>query len=198
MKTSSSTLPRFAIIAAILLSFSSPAYSLTAAPDLDRNGIPNISDRDVDNDGILNGADRNIDGGIAQSGPLRGRYIGDNLPNNSPQELDMDADGRADNALNETDIDGDRLADGAVQETDIDGDGLADGVAGEVDTDGDGSANGLDGDVDGDGLANNSDADMHGTGDINDIFQLAGSEEAYAADASVASTIAYVSGQIYA
>ena len=196
MKTSSSTLPRFAIIAAILLSFSSPAYSLTAAPDLDRNGIPNISDRDVDNDGILNGADRNIDGGIAQSGPLRGRYIGDNLPNNSPQELDMDADGRADNALNETDIDGDGLADGAVQETDIDGDGLADGVAGEVDTDGDGSANGLDGDVDGDGLANNSDADMYGTGDINDIFQLAGSEEAYAADASVASTIANVSGQI--
>ena len=196
MKTSSSTLPRFAIIAAILLSFSSPAYSQTAAPDLDRDGIPNIFDRDVDNDGILNGADRNIDGGIAQSGPLRGRYIGDNLPNNSPQELDMDADGRADNALNETDIDGDGLADGAVQETDIDGDGLADGVAGEVDTDGDGSANGLDGDVDGDGLANNSDADMYGTGDINDIFQLPGSEEAYAADASVASTIAYVSGQI--
>ena len=196
MKASSSTLPRFAIIAAILLSFSSPAYSQTAAPDLDRDGIPNIFDRDVDNDGILNGADRNIDGGIAQSGPLRGRYIGDNLPNNSPQELDMDADGRADNALNETDIDGDGLADGAVQETDIDGDGLADGVAGEVDTDGDGSANGLDGDVDGDGLANNSDADMYGTGDINDIFQLPGSEEAYAADASVASTIAYVSGQI--
>ena len=196
MKASSSTLPRFAIIAAILLSFSSPAYSQTAAPDLDRDGIPNIFDRDVDNDGILNGADRNIDGGIAQSGPLRGRYIGDNLPNNSPQELDMDADVRADNALNETDIDGDGLADGAVQETDIDGDGLADGVAGEVDTDGDGSANGLDGDVDGDGLANNSDADMYGTGDINDIFQLPGSEEAYAADASVASTIAYVSGQI--
>ena len=241
MKTSSSTLPRFAIIAAILLSFSSPAYSLTAAPDLDRNGIPNISDRDVDNDGILNGADRNIDGGIAQSGPLRGRYIGDNLPNNSPQELDMDADGLADiavaetdmdgdgladdsasetdidgdglldgerretdidgdglldNSTAETDIDGDALVDNSANETDIDGDGLADGVAGEVDTDGDGSANGLDGDVDGDGLVNNSDPDMHGTGDINDIFQLPGSEEAYAADASVASTIANVSGQI--
>jgi hypothetical protein len=37
---------------------------------------------------------------------------------------------------------------------------------------------------------------MYGTGDINDIFQLPGSEEAYAADASVASTIANVSSQI--
>ena len=256
MQTSTSTLPRFAIIAAILLSFSLPAYSQTAAPDLDRDGISNLSDRDVDNDGLLNGVDRNIDGGTARSGPLSGRVIGDNLPNNSPQELDMDADGRADDALNETDIDGDGLtdadvretdidgdgladdaatetdmdgdglsdaavsetdidgdgqldnavaetdidgdglADNAASETDIDGDGLADGVRGEVDTDGDASANGLDGDVDGDGLVNNSDPDMHGTGDINDIFQLAGSEEAYAADASVASTIAYVSGQI--
>jgi hypothetical protein len=256
MKTPASMLPLAALVAAILLSFSLPAYSQTAAPDLDRDGIPNTSDRDVDNDGILNGADRNIDGGIAQSGPLRGRYIGDKLPNNSPQELDMDADGLADNALNETDIDGDGLADNALNETDIDGDGLADnalnetdidgdglsdaavnetdidgdgqldnaiaetdidgdgladnaasetdidgdgladGVAGEVDTDGDGSANGLDGDVDGDGLANNSDAEMYGTGDINDIFQTAGAEEAYAPDASVASTIAYVSDQL--
>jgi hypothetical protein len=270
MKTSTSTLPRFAIIAAILLSFSLPAYSQTAAPDLDRDGISNLSDRDVDNDGLLNGVDRNIDGGTARSGPLSGRVIGDNLPNNSPQELDMDADGRADDALNETDIDGDGLADNAAtetdidgdgltdnavtetdidgdgltddaanetdvdgdglsdaavsetdidgdgqldnaiaetdidgdgladnaaSETDIDGDGLADGVSGEVDTDGDASANGLDGDVDGDGLANNSDPDMHGTGDINDYFQTVG-DAAYAPDASVASTIAYVSGEV--
>jgi hypothetical protein len=237
------------------LSFSLPAYSQTAAPDLDRDGIPNISDRDVDNDGILNGSDRNIDGGIAQSGPLRGRYIGDNLPNDSSQELDMDADGRADgavyetdidgdglldsdvretdidgdgladnapnetdidgdglldgerqetdidgdglldNSAAETDIDGDALADNAANETDIDGDGFADGVSGEVDTDGDASANGLDADVDGDGLANNSDADMNGTGVINDWFQTVG-DAAYAPDASVASTIAYVSGEV--
>jgi hypothetical protein len=215
-------------------------HAQSAAADLDRDGTPNSSDRDVDNDGILNGADRNIDGGTARSGPLRGRYIGDNLPNDSSQELDMDADGLADiavaeldidgdgladsaanetdidgdgrldgerqetdidgdgladNALNETDIDGDGLADGAVQETDIDGDGLADGVAGEVDTDGDGSANGLDGDVDGDGLANNSDADMNGTAVINDYFQTVG-DAAYAPDASVASTIAFVSGEV--
>jgi hypothetical protein len=77
---------------------------------------------------------------------------------------------------------------------DIDGDGLDDGVRGEVDTDGDGVANGLDGDVDGDGLANNSDTDMYGTGVLNDIF--AGADEAYAPDASVASTIAFVSAQV--
>jgi hypothetical protein len=177
----------------VLLAGSS-AYSQTAAqPDLDRDGIPNISDRDVDNDGILNGSDRNIDGGIARSGPLRGRHVGDNLPNNSPLELDMDADGLADNAAaetdidgdglldgerretdldgdgladnaaNETDIDGDGLLDSAVAETDIDGDGQTDGSRGEVDIDGDGSANGLDADIDGDGLANNSDTDIDGT-----------------------------------
>jgi len=270
----------------LLVSTTSALKAQTAANDLDRDGIPNISDTDVDNDGILNGSDLNIDGGAAKSGPLKGQYIGDRIANDDAAELDMDADGLLDNAANETDIDGDGLADNAAleldidadgradtaatetdidgdgladnsvnetdidgdgladdamseqdidgdsvldnavaeqdidgdglldnataetdidgdaladsasNETDIDGDGLADGVAGEVDTDGDGSANGLDGDVDGDGLANNSDADMYGTGDINDIFQLPGSEEAYAADASVASTIANVSGQI--
>jgi len=255
MKTSTSTLPMFALIAAFLLS-SLPAYSQTASADLDRDGIPNSSDRDVDNDGVLNGADRNIDGGTARSGPLSGRVIGDNLPNSSSQELDMDADGLADDALNEadidgdglsdadvretdidsdgltddaateTDMDGDGLSDGAVSEldidgdgqldnaaaetdmdsdgladnasneTDIDGDGLADDGRGEVDIDGDASANGLDGDVDGDGLANNSDADMNGTGVINDIFQTAGADGAYAADASVASTIIFVSGEV--
>lgn len=248
--------PLFALIAAFFLSHALPAYSQSAAADLDRDGIPNITDRDVDNDGILNGADRNIDGGTAQSGPLRGRYIGDNLLNDSPQELDMDADGLADSALNEsdidgdgltdadareTDIDGDGLADDAATETDMDGDGLSDGAASELDIDGDGqldtaiaetdidgdgfadnaasetdidgdgladdgrsefdidgdgSANGLDADVDGDGLANSADADMSGTGAINDIFQTAGADAAYAPDTTVASTIAYVSGEV--
>ena len=203
------------------------AHSQTnAQSDLDRDGIPNISDRDVDNDGIPNGADLNIDGGIAKSGPLKGQYIGDRIANDNAAELDMDADGlldnaanetdidgdgladnskleldidgdgRMDNAANEMDIDGDGLADNAANETDIDGDGMDDGVRGEVDTDGDGSPNGLDGDVDGDGLANNSDADMNGTGVINDYFQTAGADAAYAPDASVASTIAYVSGEV--
>jgi hypothetical protein len=257
----------------------------TAVNDLDRDGIPNISDTDVDNDGISNGSDSNIDGGVAKTGLLKGQYIGDRIANDNAAELDMDADGLLDNAANEsdidgdgladnaaleldidadgradtaatesdidgdgladnavnetdidgdgladnamteldidgdsvldkdvaeqdidgdglldsaaaeTDIDGDALADNAANETDIDGDGLADGVAGEVDTDGDASANGLDGDVDGDGLANNSDADMNGTGVINDYFQTVG-DAAYAPDASVASTIAFVSGEV--
>jgi len=195
-----------------------------AVNDLDRDGIPNISDTDVDNDGILNGSDSNIDGGVAKSGPLKGQYIGDRIANDNAAELDMDADGLLDNAANESDIDGDRLADNskleldidadgrpdtATNESDIDGDGLADNAAnemdidgdnlldggsGEFDIDGDGSANGLDGDVDGDGLANNSDADMHGTGVLNDIF--AGADEAYAPDASAASTIAFVSAEV--
>jgi hypothetical protein len=203
------------------------AHSQTnAQSDLDRDGIPNISDRDVDNDGIPNGADLNIDGGMAMSGPLKGQYIGDRIANDNAAELDMDADGlldnaanetdidgdgladnskleldidgdgRMDNAANEMDIDGDGLADNAANEMDIDGDGLDDGVRGEVDTDGDGSPNGLDGDVDGDGLSNNSDADMNGTGVINDYFQTAGADAAYAPDASVASTIAHVSGEV--
>ena len=216
---------RLAFVTFSLLCIAPLAHSQTATrPDLDRDGIPNISDPDVDNDGVRNGADLNIDGGVAKSGPLKGRYIGDRIANdnaaeldmdadglldnaanesdidgdgladNSKLELDIDADGRPDTAVNETDIDGDGLADNAANETDIDGDGLDDGGRGEVDTDGDGSANGLDGDVDGDGLANNSDADMHGTGVLNDIF--AGADEAYASDASAASTIAFVTAEI--
>ena len=199
-------------------------HAQSAAADLDRDGTPNISDRDVDNDGILNGADRNIDGGTARSGPLRGRYIGDNLPNNSPQELDMDADGLADNAPNETDIDGDGLLDGerretdidgdgllddsaaetdidgdglldnTANETDIDGDGLTDGVNGEVDIDGDGSVNGSDADVDGDGMANTADADMDGTGIVDDIFF--GNEHNYLPDSEFAPIIASVSVEV--
>ena len=165
----------------VLLAGSS-AYSQTAAqPDLDRDGIPNISDRDVDNDGIPNGRDRNIDGGTARSSPLRGRYIGDKLPNSHGAELDIDADGLPDNHFSETDIDGDGLLDSDQRR--------------ELDTDGDGVANGLDADLDGDGLANNSDPDMHGTEDINDWFQTVG-DGAYAPDAIVASTIAYVSAEV--
>ena len=193
-KTRPSLAQILCLAAAISIGPFLPAAHAQAPADLDRDGIPNITDRDVDNDGILNGADRNIDGGTARSGPLRGRVIGDNLPNNSPQELDMDADGSADDAVAETDIDGDGLLDGerretdidsdgladnapnetdidgdgrldnAVAETDIDGDGQTDSARGEADIDGDGSANGLDADMDGDGVANISDADMDGTG----------------------------------
>jgi len=168
MKITSLSLPMFTIVAAFSLLSSLPAHSQSASADLDRDGIPNISDRDVDNDGIPNGADRNIDGGIARSGPLTGRAIGDNLPNDSPQELDMDADGMADNALNETDIDGDGLADNAPNETDIDGDGLADNAFNETDIDGDGLADNApnETDIDGDGLADDAapETDIDGDG----------------------------------
>lgn len=167
------------VAVAAFLCLPTASSQTTNSPDLDRDGIPNISDPDVDNDGIPNGSDRNIDGGTAKSGPMRGSYIGDRLSNDSPLELDMDADG---------------LADNSTEESDIDGDGLFDGSKGEFDIDGDGMANGLDGDVDGDGLTNSSDSDMYGTGVFNDIF--AGADAAYAPDATVASTIAFVSGEI--
>lgn len=143
------------------------AYAVTPTADLDRDGVPNISDRDVDNDGALNGADRNIDGGTARSGPLRGRLIGDNFPNDSSQELDMDADGLADDASNEADIDGDGLSDANVRETDIDSDGLADDAATETDMDGDGLSDGAvsELDIDGDGQLDNAIAEIDIDGD---------------------------------
>ena len=188
---------RLALLAALALQ---PLMATAALPDLDRDGIPNITDTDVDNDGLRNGVDRNIDGGVAVKGPLRGRYVGDQLPNNAAAELDMDADGLADKAPNETDIDGDGLADNSMAETDMDGDGLADNAASETDIDGDGLAdnaaneadidgdgiedgnkaeadidgdglaNGADADVDGDGLANSADRDFDGTGAVEDFL----------------------------
>ena len=46
----------------------------------------------MDNDGLLNGSDPDVDGGVARSGPLRARYIGDRLVNSDPNELDIDDD----------------------------------------------------------------------------------------------------------
>ena len=168
MKKQSGLLHLLLLTASIVLISWHNAAAQTTVADLDRDGVANISDPDVDNDGILNGADRNIDGGTAKSGPLSGQYIGDTLPNNSPQELDMDADGLADNALNETDIDGDGLADNALNETDIDSDGLADNALNETDMDGDGLADNApnETDIDGDGLVDNApnEADIDGDG----------------------------------
>jgi hypothetical protein len=153
------------------LAFGTPANAqATTAPDLDRDGIANINDRDVDSDGLLNGADRNIDGGTAKSGPLKGRYIGDRLNNDNASETDMDADGLADNSLKETDIDGDGLADGAASETDIDSDGRADDAANEMDIDGDGKTDDApnETDIDGDGLEDDAAAETDIDGDNRD------------------------------
>ena len=168
MKAHKSPLPIILLFFALFLGWWESAQAQSAAQDLDRDGIPNITDRDVDNDGLFNGADRNIDGGTAQAGPLRGRVIGDNFPNNSPRERDMDADGLADNAAAETDIDGDGLADDAPMETDIDSDGLLDGALGETDIDGDGLADNAakETDIDGDGRPDNAatETDIDGDG----------------------------------
>lgn len=123
-----------------LLVFLSPAPLEAAVRDLDRDGRPNSSDSDIDNDGIPNRRDRNVDGGRCKSGRLRGRYIGDRLNNDSPAELDIDADGLLDTDDAETDIDGDRLSDDSGSEDDIDGDGRPDDSSRETDIDGDGLA----------------------------------------------------------
>lgn len=151
--------------------------------DLDRDGIPNISDPDVDNDGIPNGEDRNVDGGIAISGPLRGTYVGDRLPNDHPgekdidddgldddssSELDIDGDGKNDDSPDELDIDGDGRNDDSPDELDIDGDGLADDNPSESDIDGDGRGNSSDDDVDGDGLSNSNDSNDDGDSSLDD------------------------------
>lgn len=115
-------------------SSSSQSSQSSRGRDLDRDGIPNIVDADVDNDGIPNGDDRNVDGGVPTSGPLRGRYIGDRLPNNHPAERDIDDDGLADDAAAELDIDGDGIPN--TTDDDIDGDGVTN--ADDPDDDGDG------------------------------------------------------------
>lgn len=172
---------RYFLTAATLLAFVAVSPRASASVrDLDRDGIPNSVDPDIDNDGIPNSLDPNIDGGLCKSGPLRGRYIGDRIPNDSLAELDIDDDGKNDDALEEEDIDGDRRKDDspseldidgdrrnddAANELDIDGDGRLDESASEDDTDGDGRRDGLeDDDDDGDGRSDNIDDDDDGDG----------------------------------
>lgn len=81
----------------ILALSTASAQSFTA--DLDRDGIPNIRDADIDNDGIRNGSDSNVDGGIAKTGPMKGKFVGDNLANNDDAETDIDSDGLLDGSV---------------------------------------------------------------------------------------------------
>lgn len=151
-------------------SAASGSSSNSRGKDLDRDGIPNISDPDVDSDGILNGDDRNVDGGVALSGKYRGKYIGDRLPNDHPGEKDIDDDGLNDDSSAELDIDGDGLADDSPDELDIDGDGRPDDSADELDIDGDGNAddNPSESDTDGDGRHGADDSDDDGDGRNDD------------------------------
>lgn len=160
----------FPIAALSLLLAGAPAHAAATAADLDGDGIPNVVDPDVDNDGIPNGLDRNVDGGVAKSGPKRGRYVGDRLRNSAPTERDIDADGLTDDSLSEEDIDGDGLQDDAANELDIDGDGLPDDAFAERDEDGDGRLDSArsEHDIDGDGIDNDVDNDVDGDGLDND------------------------------
>ncbi|RFC41678.1 MAG: hypothetical protein DVB23_003355 [Verrucomicrobia bacterium] len=159
------------LLAAGVLSLGSLPLTLEAAPrDLDRDGRPNISDSDIDNDGLPNGRDRNVDGGVARSGPLRGRYIGDRLNNDNKAESDIDGDGLSDDSSAEKDIDGDGRSDDSPSETDIDGDGRSDDSPSESDIDGDGKADDSadENDIDGDGIKDEFDDDGDGDGRDDD------------------------------
>ncbi len=133
------------------------AQSSTA--DLDRDGIVNSRDADIDNDGIRNGSDSNVDGGIAKTGPMRGKYVGDQLANNDAAETDIDSDG---------------LLDGSVRETDIDGDGVV---------------NVRDADMDGDAVANVRDADMNSDGFSDLLDYIGPLENGYYVDPAAAAEI---------
>jgi hypothetical protein len=149
--------------------------------DTDRDGIPNVKDKDIDNDGLLNGSDPNVDGSVNSQLMLRlvnaletattttkpvsfARmlipHIGDLMLNSDPRELDIDGDGFIDTAVTELDIDGDFLRDTSLLETDIDGDGVPDVT--DDDIDGDAVANAADPDRDGDARPNDMDADPNG------------------------------------
>jgi hypothetical protein len=167
-----------AVFSAVL--FSANGQESSNAPDLDGDGIPNIVDPDIDNDGLPNVMDPNVDGGIAQTGPFAGKYIGDRLDNDNPAENDIDGDDLADDSLGEIDVDGDSEKDDSDFEKDIDGDGRDDDLATELDIDGDGrnddaideddiDGDGLDDDddlneddIDGDGLKDDEDDDIDG------------------------------------
>lgn len=149
----SSSLWTLSLASAVVLALACvPVWAV--GPDLDGDGVPNVVDPDIDNDGIPNALDRNIDGGIAKSGPHKGRYIGDHLDNDSPAEKDIDDDGLADDSLGEADIDGDGKHDDSVLEGDVDGDRRLDDASVETDMDGDGreDAAAAEENIDGDGF----------------------------------------------
>ena len=173
MKTKQRILNSLIPVAAFaLLLAASPKASavIFSKDDIDGDGIPNIVDPDVDNDGIPNRLDDNVDGGIAISGPLRGRWVGDHLRNDDPLEKDIDGDGLRDDALAEKDIDGDGLKDDSILEKDIDGDRRADDAFGERDIDGDERLDNSpdEDDIDGDGINDDLDEDRDGDGRRND------------------------------
>lgn len=158
---------RAVALIACLLGGAVSGYAASNAPDLDGDGVPNIVDPDIDNDGIPNALDKNVDGGIAKSGPYKGKYIGDHQNNDNPGEKDIDADNQADDSLAEKDLDADGKMDDDSTELDIDGDGRADDSLAEKDIDGDGQNEDklTEDDIDGDGLDDDDPTEMDIDGD---------------------------------
>src|SRR5688572_3160964 len=76
--------PVLGLLTAVVVAFCASVSPLHGGTlDTDGDGIPNLVDPDVDNDGVPNAYDRNVDGGVARSGPFRGKWVGDRLGNGS-------------------------------------------------------------------------------------------------------------------
>lgn len=147
-----------------------PAFAIqvTAMPDMDGDGSPDVDDPspnnpDTDGDGIPDGADVDVNG--------------DGIPDNG---TDSDGDGINDasdvDQIGGGDADGDGIADAVDtidNRADADGDGLPDALDpndASTDTDGDGIPDGADVDVNGDGMPDNgADSDGDGINDAADI-----------------------------
>jgi len=156
----------------------------SAAPDMDRDGIPDFRDIDMDGDGIDNHYEQQTgyDPRRAKSTPPD--FDGDGLPD----EIDVDMDGdRVNNLIDRFpknaqewgDIDNDGIGDNA--DTEKDGDGFPDQVEIQLgtnpydpnsypkDTDGDGIPDVLDDDIDNDGYLNEQDVFPYDPKEWSDI-----------------------------
>lgn len=129
----------------------------TVAADADRDGTPDLTDRDDDNDGTPDAVDPDVDG--------------DGIPNTSDRDFELEHDGDGDGTPDalDPDDDGDGIADGVDPDSsprDVDRDGVPDAI--DPDVDGDCVPNAQDADIDGDGIANAQevDADEDGVADV--------------------------------
>ena len=137
---------------------------VVALPDLDGDGIPDITDPDDDGDGV-----KDIDDAFPRDATESVDTDGDGIGNN--KDTDDDGDGVLDandafplDPKESVDTDNDGIGNNA--DTDDDGDGVADTADAfplnkdeSVDTDGDGIGNNADTDDDGDGILDAADPD---------------------------------------
>ncbi|WOH37806.1 putative Ig domain-containing protein [Thalassotalea fonticola] len=128
--------------------------TINVLADLDKDGIPNITDDDTDGDGISD-----TEEGIEDTdGDGTANYL----------DLDSDGDGISDLDEGTNDSDGDGIEDYLDSTVDEDNDGIPDIVEGTDDSDNDGIRNHLDSDSDNDGIPDSREANISGKDTDND------------------------------